>query len=52
MATAEDRLKMMIGDLVFQNTFLAAKLEEAQAELQKLEPSKDEPKKPPLRPVR
>lgn len=36
MQTPEDRLKMVIGDMLFQNTFLASRIETLEAELNKL----------------
>lgn len=36
--TPEERIKLMIGELHFQNAFLAARLDEALAKLAKIEP--------------
>lgn len=41
----EEKLKMLIGELQFQNVFLAAKLEEAQTRLLALEAEKIEMRK-------
>ena len=38
----EEKLKMLIGELQFQNAFLSSKLEEAQARLLELEAEKIE----------